>query len=229
MLLGSFTMTAQSADEVMGKHIKAVGGADAWKKITSIKKAGTVNVQGNEAKITFSQIQNKAARMDLDLDLGTGTPINNYVIFTTSEGWQFFPIGGQTAPQAMTAEQVKEAKDGLDVTDEIVALKGKGTKVEYVAKDKVDGKDAHKLKYDDEGSPVFLFFDATTGYLIKKTETVEAQGQKMEMAATFGDYKKMFDAPEQYRKLTVADIQRVAAKYLIKSQRTVGVLAAKED
>ena len=45
----------------------------------------------------------------------------------------------------------------------------------------------------------------------------------------FGDYKQLFDAPAAYQKLTTADIQAVAAKYLKKSQRTVGVLAAKED
>ena len=45
----------------------------------------------------------------------------------------------------------------------------------------------------------------------------------------FGDYRKMFEAPAAYEKLTVADIQAVAAKYLKKAQRTVGVLAAKEE
>ena len=40
----------------------------------------------------------------------------------------------------------------------------------------------------------------------------------------FGDYKKMFTAPEQYQKVTAADIQRVANKYLKKENRTVGVL-----
>jgi len=45
----------------------------------------------------------------------------------------------------------------------------------------------------------------------------------------FGDYRKTFDAPAAYEKLTPADIQAVAAKYLKKSQRTVGVLAAKEE
>ena len=40
----------------------------------------------------------------------------------------------------------------------------------------------------------------------------------------FGDYKKMFSAPEQYQKVTAADIQRVANKYLKKDNRTVGVL-----
>ena len=40
----------------------------------------------------------------------------------------------------------------------------------------------------------------------------------------FGDYKKMFDAPTNYNKVTVADVQNVAKKYFSKSNRTVGVL-----
>jgi zinc protease len=40
----------------------------------------------------------------------------------------------------------------------------------------------------------------------------------------FGNYQKLFDAPEAYNKLTVTDIQKVAQKYFRKSNRTVGVL-----
>ena len=40
----------------------------------------------------------------------------------------------------------------------------------------------------------------------------------------FGDYRKMFEAPANYNKVTVADVQRVAKKYLTKSNRTVAVL-----
>jgi zinc protease len=41
----------------------------------------------------------------------------------------------------------------------------------------------------------------------------------------FGDYKKMFDAPKEYEKVTVEDIKRVAKTYLKKSNRTVGVMS----
>ncbi len=44
----------------------------------------------------------------------------------------------------------------------------------------------------------------------------------------FGDYKKLFNAPEEYKKVTADDIKTVAAKYFQKSNRTVGVLASKE-
>jgi zinc protease len=41
----------------------------------------------------------------------------------------------------------------------------------------------------------------------------------------FGDFKKMFDAPKEFEKVTVADIQRVAKTYLRKSNRTVGIMS----
>ncbi len=40
----------------------------------------------------------------------------------------------------------------------------------------------------------------------------------------FGDYKKMFTEPDEYAKVTLADIKRVANEYFTKSNRTVGVL-----
>ncbi len=45
----------------------------------------------------------------------------------------------------------------------------------------------------------------------------------------FGDYKKLFNAPEEYEKVTVDDIKRVAEKYLKKSNRTVGILKRNEE
>ncbi|HYD20115.1 MAG TPA: hypothetical protein VEB40_01470 [Flavipsychrobacter sp.] len=192
LLLGSMTMKAQSADEVMNKHIAAVGGAESWKKITSIKRSGTVSLQGNECKLTMCQAQKKGFRMDLDFDMG-GTVVNNYVLLTNTEGWQYFPVGGQTEPQAMTPDQVKESQDELDLTDDVVKLKTAGTKVTYDGKEQVEGKECHKLSYvNKDGDPVTLHFDAASGYLVKKTEKMEVQpGQKMDVTSSFSNYQKL--------------------------------------
>jgi zinc protease len=40
----------------------------------------------------------------------------------------------------------------------------------------------------------------------------------------FGDYRKMFNAPANYNKITIAEVQEVAKKYFTKSNRTVGIL-----
>jgi zinc protease len=45
----------------------------------------------------------------------------------------------------------------------------------------------------------------------------------------FGDYKKLFDAPANYNKVTTDDIKRVAATYFKKTNRTVGVLKTKTE
>lgn len=45
----------------------------------------------------------------------------------------------------------------------------------------------------------------------------------------FGDYKKMFTAPEDYKKVTAEDIKNVAAKYFTKQNRTVGILNTEEE
>jgi predicted Zn-dependent peptidase len=45
----------------------------------------------------------------------------------------------------------------------------------------------------------------------------------------FGDYKKMFDAPAQYNKVTADDIKKAANKYFIKTARTIGVLKANTE
>jgi zinc protease len=45
----------------------------------------------------------------------------------------------------------------------------------------------------------------------------------------FGDYRKMFDAPDAYNKVTTADVQRVAKKYFTKQNRTVGVLKSNTE
>jgi zinc protease len=45
----------------------------------------------------------------------------------------------------------------------------------------------------------------------------------------FGDYKKLFTAPDDYKKVTVDDVKRVAGKYFTIQNRTVGILNTEEE
>jgi zinc protease len=66
--------------------------------------------------------------------------------------------------------------------------------------------------------------------LYRLQETINGKAQQLgNYEVFFGDWRKLFTAPAEYEKLTTADIQAVAARYLKKSQRTVGMLAAKEQ
>lgn len=56
-------------------------------------------------------------------------------------------------------------------------------------------------------------------------ETINGKSQNIgDYEVFFGDYKKMFNAPAEYNKVTADDVKRVANQYFKKSNRTVGIL-----
>ncbi len=61
--------------------------------------------------------------------------------------------------------------------------------------------------------------------LYNQLETINGKSNNLgTYEVYFGDYRKMFDAPKEYNKVSVDDIKRVANNYFKKSNRTVGVL-----
>ena len=61
--------------------------------------------------------------------------------------------------------------------------------------------------------------------LYNQLETINGKSNNLgTYEVYFGDYRKMFDAPKEYNKVTADDIKRVANTYFKKSNRTVGVL-----
>lgn len=182
----SMASFAQTAEEIVANHLKAIGGEDAWKKVNSIKYTGNMSMQGMDVPLTMTIVNHKAMRMDMSI-MGQ----NNYMIATDKEGWNFFPAGQMEKPEPMAPEQVKMTKDQLDIQGELVDYKVKGAKVEALGKDNVDGTDVVKLKYTNkEGREKVLFFDASSYYLLKQSQKVQAEGKEMDMEVGFGDYQK---------------------------------------
>jgi zinc protease len=66
--------------------------------------------------------------------------------------------------------------------------------------------------------------------LYQQIETIDGKSNNLgTYEIFFGEFKKLFEAPALFNRVTVADIQRVAKKYLNKKTRTVGVLKANTD
>lgn len=64
----------------------------------------------------------------------------------------------------------------------------------------------------------------------RQVETIDGKSNNIgTYEVFFGDYKKMFDAPAQFNKVTADDIKRVANKYFLKSNRTIGVLKSQVE
>lgn len=183
----SLSSFAQTADEIVKKHIEAIGGKDNWAKVKSLRMEGVMKAQGAEIKITILQVDKKAMRQDIAV-MG----MNGYSIMTTTEGWSYMPFQGQTKPEPMTADDVKSAQDGLYLQDEFITYKELGKKLEYIGKDDVDGTECHKLKMTNkDGQETTFYIDPSNYYTIKQTTKFKANGKEQEGSNFYSNYKKL--------------------------------------
>jgi len=133
---------AQTADEIINKHVEAMGGLENWKKVNSTVLTGSINQGGTELPVTVTTLNGKGFRMEM-----TMSGMVNYQILTPTAGWTYFPAFGQPKPEATTDADVKESQDQLDaMMDPLIDYKSKGCSVTYLGKDQVEGTECHKLK-----------------------------------------------------------------------------------
>jgi hypothetical protein len=188
LMIGGLTkVKAQTADEIIQKYITAIGGAENWNKVKSLKLVGSANAGGMEIPVEVTMVDDKAMRLDMTIN-----GMKNYQIYTTTEGWMYFPIQGQQKPEAMPAEAVKDMANELDLQDPLMSYKTTGIKVAYLGKDDVEGTECYKLKVTYKtGKEETMFFDAANYYHIKSVTKAKVNGQEKEQASTYSNFQKL--------------------------------------
>jgi len=186
MLASVFTF-AQTAEEIVAKHVEAIGGAAAWKKINSLSYEGKMTVQGAEVNVTLTVLNGKGVRQNISVMGLTG-----YQIITPTAGWNFMPFQGQTSPEPMTADELKQSADDLDVQGKLVDYKSKGNTVEYLGKDDVEGTECFKLKITSKaGNIETVFIDPKSYYIVRSVAKRTANGQESDVPTDLSNYKKL--------------------------------------
>jgi hypothetical protein len=177
---------SQTADEIISKHIEAIGGKEKLLQLKSVITEGSLSVQGLDIPIKITQEHNKGQRIEI-----TVMGMSGYVINTPTEGWQFFPFQGQSAAEAMSAEAIKEGADQLDLQSSLLNYNEKGHQVEYIGKEDYEGTECFKLKVLFKGGiEATMFFDPATYYLIKQVTKTKSTGQELVTEQTFSNFNK---------------------------------------
>ena len=180
-------MYAQTLDEVIDKHIEAMGGKDKLLTLNSVVTEGNLSVQGMDIPVKMTQLHQKGQRVDI-----TAMGMENYIISTPTEGWMYMPVQGQTKPEPTPAEAIKEAADALDLQGPLLNYKEKGHTVELVGKEDVEGTECFKLKLKMKGGlEQTIFIDPKNYYIIKTVSKTKATGTEQEQTQTFSNFKKL--------------------------------------
>ncbi len=187
LLIANFITSAQTADEIIAKHIKAIGG-DHWKDVKSIKMQANIAADaaaGMAILWTMVAVRDKAARMDVSVMGMTQTSVVN-----GDKGWSNNPFMGKTDPEPMTADQVKSMTTMTDIDGSVVGYKEKGYTIEYVGTEDVDGTEALKVKINKGDNQVeYSFYDPETYYEIKNVQVEVVDGKEVESATVYSNYK----------------------------------------
>ena len=188
LAIATFGFTyAQTADEIVNKHVTAIGGLDAWKKVNSMVTTGTIKMQSAEIGVSQTILNGKGSRQDI-----TAMGMSGYQIVTPVSGWNFMPFQGQKAPEPITADELKEAQDDLDVQGSLIDYKAKGHTVEYLGTDDVEGVEAYKLKLTlKNGKVQTIFIDPKNYYIIRVITKQKANGKEMEVTTNISNYQKL--------------------------------------
>lgn len=180
-LLCSTVSFAQTADEIIGKYIDAMGGKDKIGSIKSIYMETSSQVMGNEAPGTTTILNGVGLKTEMEFN---GSKVVQCL--TDKGGWATNPMSGNT-PEAMPEEQYKASKGQLQVGGELFDYAAKGSKVE------LQGKDGNlfKIKLTSKDSTESTYYIDPSTYLISKmTKSGVVMGQQVEIVSTFSDYKK---------------------------------------
>jgi hypothetical protein len=163
----SLQLFSQTADEIINKHITAMGGAEKLKSIQSVYIDGTAVTQnGMEIETKTWRVKGQLYRQEIDFGMGTVA-----MIVTPVGGWSRNPQGGDEF-KPMPAEMQKALQAQMDPGSPFVDYAAKGAKIELAGKDTVAGNECYKIKYSPaEGAPVFYSIDEKTFYILKEVRT----------------------------------------------------------
>jgi hypothetical protein len=174
-------LEAQTADEIISKHIEAIGGIEKLSQVKSVYTENSMDIMGNQAPVIEYLLEGKGFKSETEFN---GSKIIN--CFTDKGGWLINPMAGGTNAQAMPEEIYKAGKSQIYIGGALLNYVAKGNTIELLGKE----ENNYKLKVINGTTESIYFIDASTNYITKTTTKGEMMGQTVEVVTTFSDHKK---------------------------------------
>lgn len=182
LVITSAKAQTPTAEKIIDKYIQAIGGAQKWKAVKSMKLAVTLRTSGIDIPGVVQATADGRQRMEF-----TYSGLKMIRAYDGITAWAFDQFNGMAAPARLPEEQAKDLTDE-EFLDEFIDYKEKGATVAYLGKEEYEGLPYHKVsKKEKDGEEAVFLFDEETGLLLLKRE--QADGALSE--TQYQDYKEV--------------------------------------
>ena len=222
LTLGVVSLTAgaaraQTADEIIEKHLAAVGGRPALGKLVSRQSTGTVtlSVQGNDLNGPYESYAKAPGKTRVVLKLDTtavGGP-GEMVIDQRFDGVNGFALNSLQGDITVSGNQLDNMRNGAFPSTMLV-YKERGVKVEVLPREKLAGKEMIVLQFTPKaGSVSRVYFDPAT-YLVARTaaKVTSAEMGDFEQTIDFSDYRAVDGVKVAFQTVNTTPSQTVTVK-----------------
>ena len=180
--------SAQTADEIVAKFIKTVGGMERIQAVKTLRRTGKYNGGGGfEATVVEENKRPNLVRQEFQIQGMTGV-----TAYDGTTGWKIEPWNGKKDAEPLGEEEMKGIVEDSDLDGPLVNYREKGVRVEYVGREEVEGTDAYKLKVTLKDGDVRYYYMDTDYFVPIKIDTKRmVRGAEREYETLLGDYKEV--------------------------------------
>ncbi|SFM96580.1 hypothetical protein [Dokdonella immobilis] len=189
--LASVSAHALTVDELVARNAEARGGLDRIEAIKSIRFEGSLRFTGGFGSIDLTMMQVKKAPEMVRSEVSV-QGLTQIQAWDGTEGWQISPFQGRKDPERMTEDDARGLADDASISGALINYKAKGSQVEYLGTEDVDGTEAHKLKVTlKNGDIETVYLDPDHFIEIRIVGQRKVRGTETEDVTDFGDYEKV--------------------------------------
>lgn len=191
--IGSFAAAQEAkqmtVDQLVAKNVEAKGGAEALHALQSVKLTGKMLVNEGQMELGYSQTKKRPGAVRTEMSLQGMTMVQ---AFDGKEGWKISPFQGRKDPEKLSDDDTKSLIEDAEVDGALIDWKEKGSTVEYLGTEDVDGTQAHKLKVTRKNGDInYVFLDPDHFLEIRVTTQRTEHGAQVETETDLSDYEKV--------------------------------------
>lgn len=181
--LPAFAQSTPTVGEIVAKNIRARGGMNKLEAIKTIRATYASEEDGKPVRLVELRKRPDKLRRNIVFE-------GNKIVFAWdgNSAWQLDSRG--KGPTPAPPDLARELKEEADIDGPLVSYKEKGSTIELVGKEKLNGADVYNLKITlKEGQVRNLYLDGRSFLEVRETGFWEQAGKRVDYVTVYKNYR----------------------------------------